>query len=132
MAESRPWPQVENKDFGNATVVIIGAGIAGELWKQTICFPFVTNTEPVIGMCTAIDLIRKNKCRNFTILERGSGIGGTWNDKRSSNLMRKYTEQRSQVDGPRFQESCLEPGKCRVKDGTTMEPGPNQSYLAKR
>src|ERR1700743_1989601 len=82
MAESRPWPQVENKDFGNATVVIIGAGIAGELWKQTICFPFVTNTEPVIGMCTAIDLIRKNKCRNFTILERGSGIGGTWHDNR--------------------------------------------------
>ncbi|KAF2100775.1 FAD/NAD(P)-binding domain-containing protein [Rhizodiscina lignyota] len=60
--EKRPWPQVENKDFGDAAVVIIGAGIA--------------------GMCTAIDLIRKNNCRNFIILERGSGIGGTWNDNR--------------------------------------------------
>lgn len=31
-------------------------------------------------MCTAIDLIRKNNCRNFVILERSSGIGGTWRD----------------------------------------------------
>lgn len=30
----------------------------------------------------AIDLIRKNNCRNFIILERSSGLGGTWNDNR--------------------------------------------------
>lgn len=33
-------------------------------------------------MCTAIDLIKRNNCRNFIILEKSSGIGGTWNDNR--------------------------------------------------
>ena len=33
-------------------------------------------------MCVAIDLIRRNNCRNFVILEKSSGIGGTWNDNR--------------------------------------------------
>lgn len=30
----------------------------------------------------AIDMIRKNKSRDFIILERGSHIGGTWNDSK--------------------------------------------------
>lgn len=33
-------------------------------------------------MCMAIDLIKRNNCRNFIILEKSSGIGGTWNDNR--------------------------------------------------
>ncbi|KAJ6119830.1 hypothetical protein N7523_004110 [Penicillium sp. IBT 18751x] len=53
---------VGNKDFTNATVVIIGAGIS--------------------GMCMAIDLIKHNKCRNFVILEKSSSVGGTWNDNK--------------------------------------------------
>ncbi|KAJ5689875.1 FAD-binding monooxygenase ktnD [Penicillium macrosclerotiorum] len=53
---------VGNKDFTNATVVIIGAGIS--------------------GMNMAIDLIKRNKCRNFVILEKSSNIGGTWNDNK--------------------------------------------------
>ncbi|KAJ5588990.1 hypothetical protein N7537_011668 [Penicillium hordei] len=53
---------VGNKDFTNATVVIIGAGIS--------------------GMCMAIDLIKRNKTRNFVILERSSSVGGTWNDNK--------------------------------------------------
>ncbi|KAJ5635853.1 uncharacterized protein N7484_009166 [Penicillium longicatenatum] len=53
---------VGNKDFTQATVVIIGAGIS--------------------GMCMAIDLIKRNKCRNFVILEKGSSVGGTWNDNK--------------------------------------------------
>ncbi|KAF7117497.1 hypothetical protein CNMCM5793_006479 [Aspergillus hiratsukae] len=59
-------PEVErhvgNKDFTRSTVVIIGAGIS--------------------GLCTAIDLIKRGKCHNFIILEKSSGVGGTWNDNR--------------------------------------------------
>jgi cation diffusion facilitator CzcD-associated flavoprotein CzcO len=60
----KPWPEVPigNKDHANATVVIIGAGIS--------------------GICTAIDLIKQNKCRNFVILEKSSGVGGTWHDNK--------------------------------------------------
>ena len=27
-------------------------------------------------MCTAIDLVKRNNCRNFVILEKSSGVGG--------------------------------------------------------
>lgn len=30
----------------------------------------------------AIDLIKRNQCRNFIILEKGSSVGGTWNDNK--------------------------------------------------
>ncbi|CAG7923244.1 unnamed protein product [Penicillium olsonii] len=53
---------VGNKDFTDATVVIIGAGIS--------------------GICMAIDLIKRNNCYNFVILERSSSVGGTWNDNK--------------------------------------------------
>ncbi|CAG8362118.1 unnamed protein product [Penicillium salamii] len=53
---------VGNKDFTNATVVIIGAGIS--------------------GICMAVDLIKRNNCYNFVILERSSSVGGTWNDNK--------------------------------------------------
>ena len=60
MAENMPYPQITvgNKNHSNVAVVIIGAGIS--------------------GMCTAIDLIKRNNCRNFVILERSAGLGGTW------------------------------------------------------
>ncbi|KAF7717092.1 Uncharacterized protein PECH_004497 [Penicillium ucsense] len=61
-ATSEPHLPVGNKDFTNATVVIIGAGIS--------------------GMNMAIDLIRRNNCRNFVILEKSSSIGGTWSDQK--------------------------------------------------
>ncbi|KAL4791684.1 hypothetical protein BDV19DRAFT_401108 [Aspergillus venezuelensis] len=51
-----------NRDYTNAAVVIIGAGIS--------------------GMCMAIDLIKRNKCHNFVILEKSSGVGGTWHDNK--------------------------------------------------
>ena len=51
-----------NKDFTAASVVIIGGGIS--------------------GICTAIDLIQRNRCRNFVILEKSSSVGGTWNDNK--------------------------------------------------
>lgn len=44
--------------YTDTSVVIVGAGIG--------------------GMCVAIDLITRNHCRNFVILEQSSGIGGTW------------------------------------------------------
>lgn len=52
------------KYYTNTSVVIIGAGIS--------------------GICCAIDMIRKNKnkSRDFVILEKGSHIGGTWNDNK--------------------------------------------------
>ena len=64
MAHEMPWPQVPltNKTHNDATVVIIGAGIS--------------------GLCTAIDLLTRNKCQNFVILEKSSGLGGTWRDNK--------------------------------------------------
>ncbi|KAF2714814.1 flavin-binding monooxygenase-like protein [Pleomassaria siparia CBS 279.74] len=63
-ASTLPWPQVPvgNKNHTSAAVVIIGAGIS--------------------GMCMAIDLIKRNQCHNFIIVEKSSGIGGTWNDNK--------------------------------------------------
>lgn len=64
MTGSKPWPEVPvgNKDHANAAVVIIGAGLS--------------------GMCTAIDLMKRNNCKNFIILEKSGGIGGTWHDNK--------------------------------------------------
>ncbi|KAK5073177.1 hypothetical protein LTS08_004260 [Lithohypha guttulata] len=64
MAGSEAWPTVPqgNRDHTEAAVVIIGGGIS--------------------GMCTAIDLIQRNKCKNFVILERSGGVGGTWRDNK--------------------------------------------------
>lgn len=53
---------IRNDTFTTASVVIIGAGIS--------------------GLCTAIDLIQRNGCRNFVILEKSSSVGGTWFDNR--------------------------------------------------
>ncbi|KGO66726.1 hypothetical protein PITC_056190 [Penicillium italicum] len=61
-ASSNTRLPVGNKEFTNATVVIIGAGIS--------------------GMCMAIDLIKRSKTQNFVILERSSSVGGTWNDNK--------------------------------------------------
>ncbi|KAB8801883.1 hypothetical protein FH972_026705 [Carpinus fangiana] len=62
--ESKPWPQVPvgNKDHTSAAVVIVGAGIS--------------------GMCMAIDLIKRNQCQNFIIVEKSGGVGGTWHDNK--------------------------------------------------
>ncbi|KAF1357650.1 flavin-binding monooxygenase-like protein [Lizonia empirigonia] len=64
MGGTQPWPQVPvgNKDHTSAAVVIIGAGIS--------------------GMCMAIDLIKRNKCHNFIIIEKSTSIGGTWHDNK--------------------------------------------------
>ncbi|RAR08134.1 flavin-binding monooxygenase-like protein [Stemphylium lycopersici] len=64
MGGSEPWPQVPvgNKDHTDAAVVIIGAGIS--------------------GMCMAIDLIKRNQCHNFIIVEKSSSFGGTWHDNK--------------------------------------------------
>lgn len=64
MAGSEAWPTIPtgNKDHLEAAVVIIGGGIS--------------------GMCTAIDLIQRNKCKNFVILEKSGGVGGTWRDNK--------------------------------------------------
>jgi len=64
MSGDSAWPQVPvgNKDHTEAAVVIIGAGIS--------------------GLCTAIDLIKRNNCKNFIILEKSGGLGGTWRDNK--------------------------------------------------
>ncbi|KKK16969.1 hypothetical protein AOCH_002641 [Aspergillus ochraceoroseus] len=53
---------IGNQDYTDAVVVIVGAGIS--------------------GMCMAIDLIKRNQCHNFVILEKSSGVGGTWRDNK--------------------------------------------------
>lgn len=60
MAGDKPWPEVPvgNANHANTAVLVIGAGIS--------------------GMCTAIDLVKRNNCRNFVIVEKSGGIGGTW------------------------------------------------------
>jgi cation diffusion facilitator CzcD-associated flavoprotein CzcO len=64
MTGDRPWPQVPvgNQSHTEAAVVIIGAGIS--------------------GLCTAIDLLKRNNCKNFIILEKSGGLGGTWRDNK--------------------------------------------------
>lgn len=64
MAGSEAWPTIPtgNKDHLEPAVVIIGGGIS--------------------GMCTAIDLIQRNNCKNFVILEKSGGVGGTWRDNK--------------------------------------------------
>lgn len=64
MGGSKPWPQVPvgNKDHTDASVVIVGAGIS--------------------GICMAIDLIKRNQCHNFIIVEKSSSVGGTWYDNK--------------------------------------------------
>ncbi|KAK5153913.1 hypothetical protein LTS14_007133 [Recurvomyces mirabilis] len=76
MAGDMPWPEVAigNKNHANAAVVIIGAGIS--------------------GMCTAIDLIKRNNCRNFIILEKSAGVGGTcYSFAQNSDWTREYPGQ---------------------------------------
>lgn len=60
MGGTKPWPEVAvgNKDRGTAAVLIIGGGIS--------------------GMCAAIDLIKRDNCRNFIIVEKSTSFGGTW------------------------------------------------------
>ncbi|WPH02986.1 Hypothetical protein R9X50_00585800 [Acrodontium crateriforme] len=64
MTGDKPWPQVPvgNKDHTKAAVVIVGAGVS--------------------GLCMAIDLVKRNNCRNFIILEKSAGLGGTWHDNK--------------------------------------------------
>ena len=55
-----PWPEVSvgNKNHANTAVVIIGGGVS--------------------GVCMAIDLIKRTNCRNFIVVEKSAGLGGTW------------------------------------------------------
>jgi cation diffusion facilitator CzcD-associated flavoprotein CzcO len=46
------------RDYTDTAVVIVGGGIG--------------------GMCVAIDLIKRNNCRDFVILEKSAGVGGVW------------------------------------------------------
>jgi heterodisulfide reductase subunit A-like polyferredoxin len=58
--DSEEWlsSSVTNHNLTSAAVVIIGGGIS--------------------GICTAIDLLVNRKVRNFVILEKSGGFGGTW------------------------------------------------------
>ena len=84
MGGPQPWPQVPvgNKDHTSAAVVIIGAGISGtRIGALQLLQPCPNKSNILtfaIGMCMAIDLIKRNQCHNFIIVEKSSGIGGTW------------------------------------------------------
>ena len=81
MGNELPWPDVpvSNKDHTNAAVVIIGAGFSGECY--TVCHK---NTPDflILGICTAINLLQKERIRNIIIIEKGGGFGGTWRDNK--------------------------------------------------
>lgn len=64
MPGDKPWPEVRvgNANHANTAVLIVGAGIS--------------------GICTAIDLVKRNNCRNFLIVEKSGGVGGTWHDNK--------------------------------------------------
>ncbi|KAM5431502.1 hypothetical protein MferCBS31731_007815 [Microsporum ferrugineum] len=62
MASKALWQSpVGNQSFTDAGIVIIGGGIS--------------------GICMAIGLL-KNNIRNFVILEKSAGLGGTWRDNK--------------------------------------------------
>jgi cation diffusion facilitator CzcD-associated flavoprotein CzcO len=64
MPGDMPWPEVKvgNANHADTAVLIVGAGIS--------------------GICTAIDLVKRNNCRNFVIVEKSGGVGGTWHDNK--------------------------------------------------
>ena len=39
-------------------------------------------TRDATGICAAIDLIKRNNCYNFIIVEKSGGVGGTWHDNK--------------------------------------------------
>lgn len=62
--------------------LIVGGGISGE---RGTFIPQCSISQPraddaIQGICMAIDLIRRNKCQDFIIVEKGNSFGGTWND----------------------------------------------------
>ncbi|EDN07309.1 conserved hypothetical protein [Histoplasma mississippiense (nom. inval.)] len=63
MVSNKRYRQVEvgNRNYTEAAVAIIGAGMS--------------------GMCMAISLL-KNDIRNFVIVEKSGGLGGTWRDNK--------------------------------------------------
>ncbi|KIX10675.1 uncharacterized protein Z518_01759 [Rhinocladiella mackenziei CBS 650.93] len=63
-ADTSKWPEipVSNQNLTNTAVVIIGGGIS--------------------GMCAAIDLLVNRNIKNFVILEKSGGFGGTWRDNK--------------------------------------------------
>ncbi len=88
MGGTKPWPElpVDNKEYTSATVVIIGAGISGMTTSfdgfQVLTVAARDKLMQDAGMCTAIDLLKRNKCQNFIIVEKSSGVGGTWHDNK--------------------------------------------------
>lgn len=75
---------VGNRSYTKSSVVIVGAGISGKLLFYSLAITLAVNysSPPLVGICTAIDLIRRHNCRNFVILEKSSYVGGTWGDNR--------------------------------------------------
>ena len=64
--DNEQWPEtsVNNQSLTNAAVVIVGGGIS--------------------GICTAIDLLVNRQVKNFVILEKSGGFGGTWSVMQTS------------------------------------------------
>lgn len=85
MADYEPADHVGNTDFTQASVVIIGAGISG-----TMAHSSLADTELIqIGLCMAIEILRRTPCRKFIILEKGSQVGGTWSDNKYPGIFSK-------------------------------------------
>ena len=86
MSDPNPYPKADyGRNINSPDVLIIGAGISGECsCKVRPWFGVETESNARycthIGMCTAIDMIKRGGGRNFVIIEKGNQVGGTWND----------------------------------------------------
>ena len=75
---TRPWPELPlgNHAHTDAAVVIIGGGISGKFNDLVDVETKVDVWMP--GMCTAIRLLTHQRLKNFVIIEKSGGFGGTW------------------------------------------------------
>ena len=81
MTDPNHCPKVDyGRNINDADVAIIGAGISGKTYTTSRHCIQHKLTIGVLGMCTAIDMIRRGGERNFIIFEKSNQVGGTWND----------------------------------------------------
>ncbi len=86
MSDPNPYPKADyGRNINSPDVLIIGAGISGMCPCENVPWlgvEMASNAEILtkLGMCTAIDMIKRGGGRNFIIIEKGNQVGGTWND----------------------------------------------------
>lgn len=77
----------------------------------------------------AIDLIKRNKCRNFIILEKSSSVGGTWNDNKypgcccdGKSFLMVILRSKAEADGTKYGAPCTAIRLNRIPTGLESTP----------